>query len=66
MEINRYTVILKFVMEILKEYWMVSKHEIWHFMGSKQNSQLTTRIVELILKRPSLKQRLLKILLFRS
>jgi len=47
---DRYTVLSKVALEVLKEYWRVYQPRIWLFPGSKQNSHLTIRIVEKILK----------------
>jgi len=47
---DRYTILLKVALEVLKKYWKVYHPRSWLFPGSRQKSHLTTRTVEKILK----------------
>ena len=47
---DRYTVLSRVSLKVLKEYWRVYRPRSWLFPGAKQNSHLTTRTVENILK----------------
>ena len=52
---DRYTVLSKVALEVLREYWQAYQPKNWLFPGPKQNSHLTTRTVEKILENVSQK-----------
>ena len=47
---DRYTVLSRVSLKVLKEYWRVYRPGSWLFPGAKQNSHLTKRTVEKVLK----------------
>ena len=50
---DRYTVLSRVSLKVLKEYWRVYRPRSWLISGAKQNSHLTPRTVEKILKEAS-------------
>ncbi len=52
---DRYTILSKVALEVLREYWRVYQPKDWLFPGPKQNSHLSTRTVEKILEDASQK-----------